>query len=148
LARARGPALLALALVAAGCGGGGASAGATVSVYAAAPLCREARDTVKGAGAETADLEVRVVCLPAVKAGGGVDLAATGRDARRATEDSTAVAYLESPGPGAKFAQPIVEAAGVAWLETGSGSRAMHRVLRALAGDEGSPREAVLDEVG
>ena len=148
MARALALALLALALIAAGCGGGGASAGATVSVYAAAPLCAEAREEVGHAGGKVADLEVRVVCLPPVEAGGGADLATAGGNARRATEDSTAVAYLESPGPAAEFTRSIVGAADVAWLEAGSGSRAVDRVLGALAGDETSPREAVLDEVG
>jgi hypothetical protein len=146
LARALAPALL--ALIAVGCGGSGASAGATVSVYAAAPLCAEARSGVEQADGKAADLTVRVVCLPAVAAGGGADLSAAGSNARRATEDSTAVAYLESPGPAAKFTRSIVEAADVAWFEARSGSRAMHRVLSALEGGDSSPREAVLDEVG
>lgn len=148
MARALGPALLALVLVAVGCGGGGASAGATVSVYAAAPLCAEARSEVQGPGAEAADLELRVVCLSPVEARGGVDLAAAGRNARRAIEDSTAVAYLESPGPAAEFGRSIVEAADVAWVETGSGSTAISRIRRALEGEASSPRKAVLDEVG
>jgi hypothetical protein len=148
LARALGPVLLALALAAAGCGGSGASAGATVSIYAAAPLCVEARREAQGAGAEAGGLELRVVCLPSVKAAGGVDLSTAGRNARRATEDSTAVAYLESPGPAAEFSQPIVEAADVAWVQTSSGSAAMRRIRHALAGDASSPRKAVLDEVG
>ena len=148
MARALGPALLALALLATGCGGGGASAGAAVSVYAAAPLCKEARSEVQGAGRQAADLEVRVVCLPPVEAGAGVDLPAAGRNARRATEDSTSVAYLEAPGSAAAFSRSIVEAAEVAWIETNSGSTAMRRIRSALEGDASSPRKAVLDEVG
>lgn len=136
--------LVAVAVAAlAGCGGGGAGSGATVSVYAAAPLCREAR---KGAG-EAGDLEVRVVCLPP-HGSREVDLAAVGAAARRATEDSTAVAFLEAPGPGAKFSRSIVEAAGIAWVETSSGSTAMRRILETLDGSPSAPRQAVSDEIG
>jgi hypothetical protein len=135
--------VLVLVLLAAGCGGGGASAGATVSVYAAAPLCREA-----GKGAPAGDLTVRVVCLPPVEKGGEADLAAAGADARRATEDSSSVAYLEAPGPAAKFGRTVVESADIAWIETSSAAVAMHRIVRALEGDGSSPRKAVLDEVG
>jgi hypothetical protein len=55
---------------------------------------------------------------------------------------------VEAPGPAAKFSQSIVEAADIAWVETGSGATAMRRVLAAVGGDESSPRKAVLDEVG
>jgi hypothetical protein len=143
LARAAAAALLGLALVVAGCGQGGASAGATVSVYAAAPLCREARQSGGAAGG----LELRVVCLPP-PGSREVDLAAVGAGARRATQDSTSVAFLEAPGPAAKFSRSIVEAADVAWIETSSGATAMRRIRRGLEGDASSPRKAVLDEVG
>ncbi|HET9592778.1 MAG TPA: hypothetical protein VFP17_07670 [Solirubrobacterales bacterium] len=130
--------------LAAGCGEGGAAAGATVTVYAAAPLCKEAARSDGRAG----DLLVHVVCLAPVEQGGRADLAAAGAGARRATEDSTAVAYLEAPGPAAPFSQSIVEAANIAWLKTSSGAAAMRRVRSALEGDGSSPRQAVLDEVG
>jgi hypothetical protein len=133
----------ALAL-AAGCGEGGAAAGATVTVYAAAPLCKEAAKSAGRAG----DLVVHVVCLAPVDQGGRADLAAAGANARRATEDSTAVAYLEDPGPAAPFSQSIVEAANIAWLKTNSGAAAMRRIRSALEGDDSSPRQTVLDEVG
>lgn len=132
-----------LAAVLAGCGAGGAESGATVSVYAAAPLCKEARKDAGPAG----DLEVRVVCLPP-RGSGGQALAPIGADARRATEDSTSVAFLEAPGPAAKFSQSIVEAADVAWIETSSGTTATRRIVKALEEDGSSPRKAVLDEVG
>lgn len=131
------------AVVLAGCGAGGAASGATVSVYATAPLCKEAR---RGSGA-AGDLEVRVICLPP-SGSREADLAATGAAARRATEDSTSVAFLEAPGPAAGFSRSIVEAADVAWIETNSGSTAMRRIRSALEGDASSPRKAVLDEVG
>lgn len=129
-------------LGAAGCGEDGASGGATVSVYMAAPLCQEA------SGGRVADLKVRLICLAAVERDGRADLAAAGAAARRATEDSTTVAYVEAPGPTAKFSRSIVEAADVAWIEADSGSNAMQRIFGALEGDSSSPRQAVLDEVG
>jgi hypothetical protein len=143
LAKAAVAALLALALFA-GCGEGGAASGATVTVYAAASLCREA---AKSDG-QVGDLVVHVVCLAPVEAGGRADLARAGADARRATEDSTAVAYLELPGAAAPFTQSIVEAANIAWLKTSSGAGAMRRVRSALEASGSSPRQAVLDEVG
>lgn len=149
------PALLCLCAIAAaaalgtGCGEGGAASGATVNVYVAAPLCREAQGELRRGGGKAGDLRVSAVCLAPTESKGRVDLAQTGANARRATEDSTAVAYLENAGPGAKFSQAIVESASIAWLSTNSGSTAMQRVLRAL--DErgsSSPRAAVLDQVG
>jgi hypothetical protein len=135
--------LVVAAVSLAGCGAGGAASGATVSVYAAAPLCKEAR---RGSGA-AGDLQLRVVCLPS-SGSREADLAAVGAAARRATEDSTSVAVLEAPGPAAEFSRPIVEAADIAWIETSSGSTAMRRIRTALEGDASSPRKAVLDEVG
>lgn len=146
------PALLCLCAVAAavgsGCGEGGAAGGATVSVYVAAPLCREARQVLQREGGRAGDLRVRAVCLPPTETGGHVDLARTGANARRATEDSTAVAYLEATGPGTKFSQTIVESATLAWLETNSGTTATHHVLRALkeAGSS-SPRDSVRESL-
>ncbi len=136
--------LLAATALGVGCGEGGTGAGATVSVYTAAPLCAEARRELAKEGGEAGDLKVRAVCLAPVEAKDGADLAAAGADARRATEDSTAVAYIEAPGPAARFSRSIVEAADVAWVETDSGSVAMRHALRALA-DRGSssPRDAV-----
>lgn len=141
--------LIATAALGAGCGEGGVASGATVSVYVAAPLCKEARGVLQKVGGKADDLEVRVVCLSPVEVKGTADLAAAGANARRTTEDSTSVAYVEAPGPGAKFSQSIVEAANVAWLETGSGVTAMHEVLEALEErGSSSPRGAVLDQVG
>ena len=140
-------AFVAVAALGAGCGEGGAANGATVHVYVAAPLCGESQRKLKQEGG-VEDLRVRLVCLPQVESGGRVDLAQAGANARRATEDSTAVAYLEAPGPGAKFSHPILESADIAWLETSSGSTAMRRVLSALkeAGSS-SPRDAVRESL-
>lgn len=135
-------------VLSAGCGEGGVGSGATVYVYVAAPLCKEAKGALR-AGGKADDLGLRVTCLAPVESGGRVDLAAAGADARRATEDSTSVAYLEAPGPAAKFSRSIVEAADIAWVKTSSGATAMRRVLGALEErGSSSPRSAVLDQVG
>jgi len=137
--------LPALALLVVGCGGSGVSDGATVSIYVAAPLCKKAEQAVPDAG----ELKARAVCLPPVEKGGEADLVAAGADARRATEDSTSVAYLEAAGPGARFTEPIVDAAGIAWFEASSGSEGVRRVLRAVEErGSSSPRDAVLKQVG
>lgn len=136
--------LLAFVALGAGCGEGGAANGAAVSVYAAAPLCAEAQRELAQAGGKGDDLKVRAVCLSPVEAKGGIDLATAGANARRATEDSTAVAYLEAPGPAARFSQSIVENANVAWVEVASGTTAMRRVLKALEErGSSSPRDTV-----
>jgi hypothetical protein len=138
-------ALVGAATAAGGCGeGDGVAAGATVHVYVGAPLCAQARRELEQAGGKAGDVEVRAVCLGESRRGGRLDLAAVGADARRATEDSTSVAFLEADGPGARFAQTIVEEAGIAWVETRSGEAAMHRVLEAIdAAGSGSLRDSV-----
>jgi hypothetical protein len=142
-------AVLAVASVAsAGCGAGGAANGATVSVYVVAPLCKEARGKVDAAGRKAGDLKVRVLCQRRTEGEGQTDLAMAGVDARRATEDSTSVAFLEAPGPAAEFTRPIVQAADVAWVKTSDASSVVGRILTALEESDSSPRKAVLDEVG
>jgi hypothetical protein len=136
------------ALGAGGCGEGGAQSGATVSVYVVPPLCQGARGKVDQAGRKAGDLKVRVLCLCRVERGGRADLAMAGENARRATEDSTSVAFLEAPGPAAAFTRPIVENADVTWVKTNSAVTVVQRILRALEVDGSSPREAVLDEIG
>jgi hypothetical protein len=142
-------ALIVTTAAVAGCGEGGASSGATINVYVAAPLCQEAKGELTRASGKAGDLDVRAICLPKIARGGHNDLAIAGRNARRATEDSASVAYVEAPGRAAEFTDSIVEAAHIAWIEAGAGSTAMRRVLRALD-DRGSesPRAAVLEQVG
>jgi hypothetical protein len=137
---------LAVAMMA-GCGEGGVSAGATVSVYVAAPLCKGAEAELAKAGGKAGDLKVRAVCLPAIESKRGLSLATSGANARRATEDSTTVAFLEASGPAARFSQTIVESAGVAWLQTADGTTAMRRVLRALDNGSSSPRSEVRESL-
>ncbi len=141
--------LVAAAALGTGCGEGEVGSGATVSVYVAAPLCKDARAALRTAGGKVGDLGVDAVCLPPVESKGRADLAVAGANARRATEDSASVAYVEAPRPAARFAEPIIESAGIAWIETDSGTAAMRRVLKALEErGSSSPRSAVLDEVG
>jgi hypothetical protein len=135
-------------LVSIGCGEGGVQSGASISIYVVPPLCREARQKVDEAERRAGDLEVRVLCQRRVERGGTVDLAMAGANARRATEDSTSVAFLDAPGPAAKFSQSIVENADIAWVETGSAAAVVQRILRVLEEGSSSPRESVLDEVG
>ena len=153
--------LLAVAFLAAaaGCGEEGAAAGATVRVYVSAPLrgpeaeagrrlCDEAREqAAQGKGGE--GHEVRVVCLDASGESGDWTLAQVGANAREATEDSSAVAYLGEPDPARMQSRPIVEAAGIAELGGLSGREAVAKVVKAMEeGDASQPRDAVFDAFG
>jgi hypothetical protein len=134
----------------AGCGEGeGVSAGATVAAYVEAPLCAGAKQELASAGGRAGGLRVRAVCLTGVEVGGSTDLAQVGVNARRATEDSASVGYLEPPAT-PSFSRPIVEAAGVAVVRSESGQAAMRRLLGAIreAGDSGSLRASVQDSLG
>ncbi len=130
--------------VLAGCGGGDAS-GATVSVYVAAPLCKAAKADLARHGATAGSFRVAARCLaPSERAGGGVDLATTGANSRRATEDTSAVATLEAPGPGNKFSRTILESAGIPLVTSSSGVKGMKRVVEAIeAAGTGNVRESV-----
>jgi hypothetical protein len=122
-----------------GCGGGD-SQGATVSVYVGASLCKGAKSELASHGASAGHFKIAARCLaPSERAGGGVDLATDGSNSRRATSDTSAVATLESPGPGAKFSRSILESAGIPLLTSASGSKAMKQVIEAveLAGSSG-----------
>ena len=139
--------LVVLVVLGVGCGQGGVSAGATVSVYVAAPLCEEARRELKTAGAQA--VMVHAICLAPVQRDRRVRLAVAGSNARRATEDSTSVAFLESPGPAAGFSRRIVESADIAWVETSSAAPVVRRVLHAVAdADDSSLRDAVRESLG
>jgi hypothetical protein len=93
---------------------------------------------------------VRAVCLPQAEGPRRLDLAAIGANARRATEDSSAVGYIGEPTRAAtRFSEPILEEAGIAQLPTSSGTTAMAALLRAIrqAPDTGSLRGSVNDEL-
>ncbi len=163
--RGAAPVGLALALLGAlgglaGCGGDeGVATGATVRVYVGAGLCSGAERALAAAGAEAGDLRVRAVCLLPVDGaalGGeflgeprpdhGINLATVGSNARQATQDSSTVAYLEPPGAANRFAEPILEEAGIAFVTASSGGKAMRRVLSAIE-EAGSGSSSIRDEV-
>ena len=128
-----------------GCGEGeGVSAGATVAAYVEAPLCAGAKRELAREGGRASDLDVHAVCLKSVDDGGHTDLAQVGVNARRATEDSAAIGYIEPPAT-PSFSRPIVEAANIAVIRTSSGRKAMAQLLHAIAeaDDSGSLRDAV-----
>ena len=143
-----------------GCGEGGAEEGARVTVYVSAPmsgpemeagrqLCHGARAEARRTG-EVEGLELVVVCLDATEGDGRWTLAQVGANARRATEDSTAVAYVGEPDPQArKQSQPIVDAAGIAELGGVGGDEAVEAVVGAIReGDAAEPRQAVFEAEG
>jgi len=145
--------------VAAGCGEGGAEEGAQLNVYVSAPLsgaeaeagrkiCDEARQEARRTG-EPGGFELRVLCLDAAGRRGRWTLAQVGANARRATEDSTAVAYLAEPERAARQQSlPIVEAAGIAELGDLSGKEAVAKVAAVIEeSDSNDPRQAVFDAV-
>jgi hypothetical protein len=131
----------------AGCGAEeGVADDATVTAYVAVPLCKDAKRGLADEGARAGDVRVRVVCLLPVEHGGRLDLAAIGANARRATEDSTAIAYIEQPGPAGRFSEPIVDSAAIAWIASSSGSAAITRLLGAIGeADSSTLRGSVRD---
>jgi hypothetical protein len=142
---------LLVAAVAVGCGDeAGVADSATVSVYVSAPLCADAKSELARQGNRANDLRLRAICVDDVGGTGDARLAATGASARRATEDSTAIAYIGTLDPTAvRFSEPILEEADIPRISTDSGTAAMDKLLRALeeADDSGSLRESVTDEL-
>lgn len=141
-----------LLLIGGGCGADdGVGEGAAATVYAASATCRQAARALRGQGDEVGSVTLRVRCLPAVEARGRVDLAQVGKNARRASEDSTAIAYIGEIEPAAtRFSRPILEEAGIAQLPHQSGSLAMHSILNAVHNADTSSsslREAVNDQL-
>jgi hypothetical protein len=123
---------------------------ATVSVYVSAPLCVGAKQALKPGAGRAGDIRVRAVCVDD-GGGNGSPLAAIGDAARRASEDSASVAYIGTPDPVAvRFSEPILDEAGIARIESGSGAGAMKGLLRAIrvSGDAASVREAVYERLG
>lgn len=139
-------ALAALLLAAVGCGESeGVAEDATVAAYMEAPLCAGAKQELVRAGSRAGSLSVRAVCLPSATEGRKLNLATLGANARRATEDSTAVAFLEAPNPrAARFTHPILETAEIPWLTASSGNAAMAELLQLIeAADSGSLRASL-----
>lgn len=140
--------LLVLAVV--GCGESeGVAEGATVTAYVEAPLYAGAKQELVRQGGRAGDLKVQAVCLPSASSAKEIDLARLGANARQATEDSTTVAYLESPDPkAASFTHPILESANIAWISSSSGKAAMARLLDLIEENgSGSLRESIRDEL-
>jgi len=124
-------------------------AGATVRAYVVQPLCAGAEQQLQDAGGRAGEVHVQAICLPSVESDGQLKLARAGANARRATEDSTAVAFIEAPGPGNQFAEPILESAEIPSIHDSSGTKAMAQLLRAIdnAGTSGSLRASVASEL-
>lgn len=140
---------LLLAAATSGCGAEGVAKGATVTAYVVEPLCAGAEASLRRQGGRVADVRVEAVCLPGAGSRGRFDLARVGANARRATEDSTAVAFLEPPGRSGSFSHPILETAELPWIASSSGEAAMARLLKAIeeAGGSGSLRSALGEEL-
>jgi hypothetical protein len=137
--------ICALLVAIAGCGGeSGVAAGTSVTAYVEAPLCAGARRALAQQGGKAGEVRVRAICLAPAATGKRVDLATIGANARRATQDSASVAYIEAPAR-PSFSRPIVESASIAVIRAGSGAVAMDRLLKAIAGSgtSGSLRESV-----
>jgi hypothetical protein len=133
-----------LVVAASGCGAGeGIAEDAVVTAYVEAPLCEAAREELRAQGGKAGDLRVEATCLPSGRKGEQLSLATLGANARRATEDSTAVAYLEADDPRtARFSHPILETAEIPWISSNSGQAAMSRLLRLISNaGSGSLRE-------
>jgi hypothetical protein len=121
-------ALTCMALAA--CGRGeGLGEGATVTVYAGARPCAGAAAALRAGGARKGSVAVRLVCARRADRGGRLDLAAVGAAARRASEDTSAVAYIESPGRALDFSRPILEEAQIPVIVEASGAAGMALVL-------------------
>lgn len=148
------------ASLAAGCGEEGAAEGATLTVYVSVPLrgdeaaagrelCGEAREQA-AQGPGTDDFQLRVICLDASGPDGRWTLAKVGSNARRATEDSTTVAYVGEPDPAARRqSRPIVDAAEIAELSGTNGREAIAQIVAVLREDDSNdPRAAVFDALG
>jgi hypothetical protein len=95
-------------------------------------------------------VRVRTVCLPSAESSQKLDLARIGANARRATEDSTAIGYIGEPTRSAsRFSEPILENAGIAQLTATPGATAMKKLLQAVteAGNAGSLRASVNNDL-
>jgi hypothetical protein len=152
-----------LLVAAAGCGAPeGVAENAIVTAYVSSPLCGEAKQALADRNGRAGDVRIRAACVDDVgrSSGGGARqrsrpsesrLAAIGAAARRASEDSTSVAYLGTLEPVAvRFSEPILEEAGIARISSRSGAAAMERLLRAIrrSGDAASLRESVDESLG
>ena len=142
--------LFVVLLALAGCGDEGVAEGATVAVYVSAPLCAEAEREL-GRRGQPEGVRIQVVCLEGAEADGRLELATIGANARRAVQDSRAIAYIGEPtGAATRFSETILDSADIVQLSEIPGSAGMSQVLRALErrDDSSSPREFVHTELG
>jgi hypothetical protein len=146
---AAGAAACAVIIAVAGCGSAGVAEDATVTAYVEAPLCAAAKRELVRHDGRAGDLRVQAVCLPSPHEARKLSLATLGANARRATEDSTTVAYLEAPDPrAARFTHPILETAEIPWISDRSGASAMFRLLKLIeAAGSGSLREQLREDL-
>jgi hypothetical protein len=151
-------ALVALTLAtvgAVGCGEEeGVAEGAVVRVFVEAPLCgAEAATPSSWEVGNGEQVKVRFVCLhdpvqPGLSQGVGggprqLDLALVGENARRATQDSASIAYVEARDPAVnRFTEPILEAAGIGWLRAETRPAAVRELRAALASADPSSLRA------
>ncbi|HEX5375110.1 MAG TPA: hypothetical protein VFW48_03030 [Solirubrobacterales bacterium] len=121
-----------------------------MTAYVDAQLCAGAEQELLSHNGRAGSLRVKAVCLPSATESKKLNLALLGANARRATEDSTAVAYLEASDPrAARFTHPILETAEIPWIASSSGKAAMAQLLRAIerAGSSGSLRASLSEEL-
>jgi hypothetical protein len=92
---------------------------------------------------------VKAVCLASPHGAKELSLATVGANARSATEDSTAAAYLEAPDPRVSpFTHRILETAQLPWIADSSGSAAMSRLLKLIdSAGSGSLRQQLRDDL-
>jgi len=123
--------------------------GATVAAYVEASLCAEAKRELARQGGEAGDVKVRAICLPSPHEAGKLNLATLGANARKATEDSTTVAFLEAHHPSAsRFIHPILETAEIPWIASSSGTVAMAKLLKLIEStSSGSLRTSPQDKL-
>lgn len=138
------------AVAVAGCGEEGAQEGAELTVYVSAPgrqLCNEAQAEAEGKRT-TGEHSLRVICLGTGSKDGGT-LAKVGSNARRATEDSTTVAYVGEPDRETrKQSQPILNSAEIGQIGELNGQEAIKTVIAAIDEDDSDdPRAAVYDAI-
>ncbi len=89
---------------------------------------------------------MRLICVSDGEGSKRWTLAAVGANARRATEDSTTVAFIADRDPtAASFSRSILEEAGIIQLSGRPGAAAMHQLLTAIedAGSSSNLRESV-----
>lgn len=142
-------AALLLAGLLAGCGATEESRDADeLTVYVSLPLAgdRPAASRAVAAGAKAAlaerdgragEIRIEAVYLDNTGGGPGPDPVAVARNARRATEDSTTIAYIGDLGrPGTSTSLPITNQAGILQVDPGLGPSPLSRRLPGLPDPE------------